>query len=1171
MRVKSLFLQRHWVWAFFVCLLPCFVFAQTTPHCQKVKVQPEPFFLDSLSVLPASLQIPALPTLKIRYDLNTGKAQFEGNLPTQDSVTVCYERLPISLTKWSEKRNVALIDTTDKYWREVIQRTEGYVPPREQLIELKDFQKSGNFVRGLSLGNAQNVFVNSALNLQLEGKITDDLTLTAILSDQQIPYQPEGNTQQLQDLDRILIRFAHKNGSLTAGDIVLQNRDNHFLKFYKNTQGGLLETRYKVGKDTAQTYAGIAVARGKFYSATLPPLEGVQGPYRLMGPNGELFIIVLANSEKVFIDGKLMQRGYDYDYVIDYNLGEVTFNSHILITRFTRIRIDFEYAEQNYTRSILTAGHEHRSKRWQLLTQFYREGDNPNNGLIKLSDSAKAQLRGQTAGVGVVSGIDSAGYQPNSVLYQLQDTTTANGTYRNIVVYRTNNEQAFYRVTFLQVGKNQGDYVRTTTNVNGQVYKWVEPLNGIKQGDYEPLKTVPLPNRRQVWATKLAYQMPNNASISAEMALSSQQNNLFSDLPTAKMTGIATRLAYQYNGKMVQDSATYTWFGGASYEYNQDKFTPIDRFRSIEFDRDWSKNIDSSRLADHILQTEIGLRNKKNSLIAYKLNLRNRENQVNGWQQMGRLEHQFKRLTVSGNAFFLRSAQDSLQSSWQRWQASMAYKTRYFVPSYVWEGDKNNVFLPQKDSVVRTAMHYEGHTFAIRNADSTRLKFLVSYNIRQDNAPLEGKMLAYLSSETLTLQTNYTSQKQRTVALTAVYRKASINEKFASQAQSGENLQGRLDWIGEWKLKKKQKKDSLEKKNTPLSPTLPLATFKSELSLTTATGQELQREYFFLLVPVGQGTHAWRDDNNNGTQELNEFYVAVNPDERKFAKIFRPTNTYIPAYTQALTYRLNWAMPAQKKGKNTNLPLSGLLSWNVTRRFVENNVLARLLPVVAVQDTNLLTEQRSFRKAFFFFRNNLEYSGELTYQNVAQKQLLLNGFEAKRRQDVKASWRNQLSTKWNLQTQGLLQDLQNESDFLENRNYKAQIYQASPELSYQIDNNKRLVMGYQFAHKVGKEIGDSLLTAQVHQVSLEARYSKASRRNITANARFLQIRYKGEQNTPLAYEMLEALRVGTNFTWQMNWTERLQNGLQLTFSYEGRKSEGSPLIHLGRAQVGLLF
>ncbi len=312
-------MRFRYFWLFLGILLPCLprLQAQTGNLRTKwVKTNTEAFTADTLTIVPATLKIlvPADTSLQVHYNPNTNTFWFSGqSLP--DSILISYRTFPVNLAKPQFHRDPAKYDTIayfggkDASARELRER-------REEFFATKGINKTGSITRGVSFGNSQNVFVNSALNLQIEGQLSDDISLSAVISDQNVPYQPEGNTQQIRDFDRVFVQLKGKQWSISAGDVVFRNparlyrgvEPSLFLRYYRNVQGGQVQTQYEAfGKVAAKTSAGIAVSKGKFTSIMLEVNEGVQGPYRLRGPANERFIIVLANSNRC-IDQMIIGR-----------------------------------------------------------------------------------------------------------------------------------------------------------------------------------------------------------------------------------------------------------------------------------------------------------------------------------------------------------------------------------------------------------------------------------------------------------------------------------------------------------------------------------------------------------------------------------------------------------------------------------------------------------------------------------------------------------------------------------------------------------------------------------------------------------------------------------------------------------------------------------------------
>ncbi|SDL28195.1 hypothetical protein SAMN05421823_10596 [Catalinimonas alkaloidigena] len=1138
------------------CLLSVPAWAQfSNLRCRRVAVVPTGITLDSLSLVPGSIHLTDVRhgLDSVDYELNTHTLRFAFPEQLPDSVTICYRVFPLRFDAPRFHRDPEAYDSTDYYFDDVSFR--GPSETREQLFNTPGISKNGSITRGISFGNNQNVFVNSTLNLQLEGQLTPDIKLTGVISDQNVPFQPEGNTQQLQEFDQVYLTLEHQKGRLTAGDIVLKNPPSAFLRYYKNVQGGQAQATYATGeKGQATTTVSAAAAKGKFYSTPqLAVQEGVQGPYRLVGPNGETGIIVLANSERVFLDGRLLTRGFNNDYVIDYNQAEITFTQRIVITQYSRVRVDFEYAERNYSRTIFNASHYQTVGKFDVFFNHYQEGDNRNNPLtVELDTAARRRLSliGDDLNQAVIDGAQRVDFTENEVLYVQRDTLY-NGTVYPTYVFATNPQDTVYRVVFSDVGYGQGDYVQRKGVYNGRVFDWVGP----GQGRYRPVRLIPTPNRRRLTTLGANFRLREGEKFYTEVAFSGYDKNRFSKLDADDDQGRALKLGYLNEGRALGFWEKTRWMAGVDYEYLSSYFNPIDRFRDVEFDRDWSANQgDTLRADDHLLNVHTGLMRDLNNRLLYRFSLRDKGENVSGTQQTLEAAKEIWRFQLRTQAFLLRNQRQDYDSEWERLSLDLAYQGRWLVPGYTYNLDHNRIYAPGTDSIVRTAMNYEEHRFYLHTPDTARTRLTADYSLRYDRLPQRGELVRNTEAQTGNLGVSTPLGKHQTLGFTGTYRKldyVNASETGDSLARGEETVQGRLDWSA----------DLLERH------------IRSELTFATATGRELRREFQYIpALEPGQGTHDWIDYNGNGIQELNEFVEAVNPDRRLYIKILVPTNEYVKAFTNNLVYRLNLDAPRgwrQKKGlRNLLSRFTNVSSWTVDRKITQGSVFQRFVPLLAVDDEDLLSTQQALRSTLFFNRTNPQFGWDMGTLQLRQKQLLTAGFDARQTDELRLNMRLNLKRKFNVQLAAFQQQRTSRSDFLDNRNYTILIRELNPELSWQPGASFRLTG---LLSRSGKQNLDGAERATVSKAGTELRWQKVSVRSVNASLQYVRIAFTGNANSPLAYEMLEALQPGNNFTWAVNWQQKLANGLQLTFQYEGRKAQSTAPVHIGRMQVAALF
>jgi hypothetical protein len=1109
--------------------------------------------LDSLTIVPSSIQIKYPSGLTYTFDVTKGEITFYPS-PLPDSILVCYRTYSFQLSKKIQNRDFSIYDSIGGY-REYLNRSNYTVSQREELFSTPGINKTGTISRGISVGNNQSVFVNSNLNLQLEGQLTDNIKFTGVISDQNIPFQPEGNTQLLQQFDRVYIQFKSPKTTLTAGDVVLQNK-GYFLNYYRNIQGGNLQHIVNIDSlSKSTTHVGAGVSKGKFSSMLFTPgsadtlSEGVQGPYRIKGPNGERFITIIANSEKVYLDGRLLIRGFDYDYVIDYNQSEVTFTPKNIITKYSRVRIDFEYSDKNYGRSNIVAGHEYINKQNKYSFQYYSEKDNPNNPLLlDLSDENKQYLStiGDDLSKSFVSGVDSVGYTAGRTLYKRRvigvDT---------IYEYSTQSDSAIYEIRFTKVNMGQGDYVLSNSSNNTRFYKYA----GKNQGDYLPVQFIVTPKLKRMITASIEQSIGATNQLIGDIAYSKNNINLYSENDKGNDDAISARLGWKWKQKINPKVQKHYFNTSVIGEFNDKNFIAIDRFRSADFERYWSEDL--SKIGNnYMLNSTIELRKNTHNFLSYQLNYRNKESDFNGIQNQGKIYHQFSNLYFKADVFQATMKNEIQTSKWNKHSINLYYQFKTFTPGIVYSTEINAI----RDSLNRlknSTMNFDEYKLYLNSSDTSKVRFQLNHAVRTDRSVNLEQFVKNTYAQTTNGLIGFKITNNQTLNINSTYRYLNYYIKNTGQANE-ETFMGRADWNA----------NVLDRH------------VRSDLTVSTGTGREIQKQFVFQPVATGLGTHVWRDFNNDKIQDISEFVEKIYNDTLEFVKIYLPTDTYFKVFTNLINYRLDAQMPRNWKNSSNSLKkiaskFSNNISFAINKKTTQSDLLKRFSPINPYnEDSSLLGFQRSIREALFYNRASAKYGFDLTYSSSVNKQFLTQGFENRVINDWILGGRVAILRTYSLKVKTIYGKNAVYSDFNKLRNFIIEYQKINIDLSYQPRSTIRLSALYNLSYKENVFKGSSQEYAWINDFGLEWKWNKLSQRTFTAIAKYLFVKSElngTSENSPVVYELQEALLNGNNYTWNINWQERLLNGLQLTLTYEGRNSPGAPTIHTGRMQLSALF
>jgi hypothetical protein len=1110
------------------------------------------YIQDSLTIIPSSI---------IAFDDNKAKVEqfsFKNNhknnyiffpIPKKGIKTlhIHYRVLPYNLTSTFTHIDSGLVRSQQKdnwLWQPLKESKKNGLPDQ------KGLNYAGTFSRNIAVGNNQDLVVQSNFNLQMTGKLSQDVEINAAITDNNIPIQPDGNTANLNQFDRIFINLKRKNTQLNAGDFdFMKPQNTYFMNFQKRAQGlaVLHEEKFKRGQ-SLNLKAAAAVSRGKFARQNISPIEGNQGPYRLQGADGERFIIVIAGTEKIYIDGNLQKRGFDNDYMIDYNQGIVTFTAKTFVKREHRIIAEFEYNDQSYVRTMYATSVEHRVKNNLIYFHLYGEQDSRGSStqnLLRESDKARFGEAGDALNGVLVGGVDTIAVFENDRILYASRTDNQNNEY---FYFSKNQDSAKYSLRFVEVPAGDGDYNIRLSDANGRVYEYV----GKGKGNFSIGSKLTPPKLLQLYTlgSELQLWKKKNGTLRTEIAMSNRDENRFSVIGDNDNIGIGFFSTYSQQNKWGKKWSSATQIG---IEQVQQNFRALNPYRPVEFVRDWNVTAQPNRFSEQIWKAQWAVRRDSLGTLAYEFNQFRQVGNYSGQKHFTQLEIARKGWQWQTSLNYLHTDSEIEKSFFSRpkMEIKKVFKQKNALGLYV-EREKNERQV--SDTLAKNSFYYDLLKAYWQSSAKKKWTTNVAFQMRKDFFPIKNRFEMSILAREITSNVTYANKQNFTLGGNFIFRDLDVQLPLATTQKSQQTYLGHIDatW-SKWK-------------NALVSQT----------GYEIGSGQEQKIEYFYQQVDPGRGNFTWRDANKDKIIQQNEVFNVVFQDSANVIRFIVPSNQFIQTNNLSVNQVLN-LNPKAFWGKDT-------IIWKrVLSKFATENAfqLQRKTKVgsdapiwnpfmnIGITDTSLVTYLTTFRNVLFFNRGNNRFELQAGSSQNSNRSILTTGYDIKQQNEQYLRLRWNLSQSITFKTTFTNLNRYNESEFFRERNYDIFTKIVEPEINWQPNNDFRIKTTYKYSNNI-----DSLEqkeTALIHDFNTEITFNKGSKTSIRGRASFVNINYIGARNSPVQYAMLNGLQNGKNYLWGLQINQALNKTLQLEMRYEGRKTGEVRIVHTGNMALRALF
>ncbi|MEN8207868.1 MAG: hypothetical protein ABFR50_01315, partial [Candidatus Fermentibacteria bacterium] len=251
------------------------------------------------------------------------------------------------------------------------------------------FQEHGLYISGskrIGFSVGEGGGLDQGTRISIEGMAAPGITVSGSITDRNLT-AGHSSSELISQLDRIFFIVDGSSWQARLGDMdwISGNGETGPLSWRREVSGVDAEADIS---EFISTGAGYGTSGDERQRSVFNTEEGIQGPYDVSG-GWE----IVPGSEKVWLDGQLLQRGATEDYQMEYASGLLTFTAGRLIRNAQRVEITFFQRGDGFRKDFATAFAVYsRSGLAIELKGFYSQDDREAPLGFVLTEEAEAVL-----------------------------------------------------------------------------------------------------------------------------------------------------------------------------------------------------------------------------------------------------------------------------------------------------------------------------------------------------------------------------------------------------------------------------------------------------------------------------------------------------------------------------------------------------------------------------------------------------------------------------------------------------------------------------------------------------------------------------------------------------------------------------------------------------------